>query len=94
MVNRVLLNIPVKVLASWFPLQAEDSIVAGTSEGKVYQFQLLVVKMGMAEHQWVRTNVFQHHTHDVRAVVHTTTQLISGGIAQNRGPAPPHPIGL
>nr|XP_056718392.1 U3 small nucleolar RNA-associated protein 4 homolog [Euleptes europaea] len=60
--------------------EAEDSIVVGTSEGAVYQFQLLPVKAGSAVHQWVRTKPFQHHTHDVRAVAHTATALISGGL--------------
>ncbi|XP_054856192.1 U3 small nucleolar RNA-associated protein 4 homolog [Eublepharis macularius] len=60
--------------------EAEDSIVVGTSEGAVYQFQLLPVKMGSTERQWVRTKPFQHHTHDVRAVAHTATALISGGL--------------
>lgn len=60
-------------------LQAEDSLVVGTSEGAVHQFQLLPVKVGSAERQWVRTKPFQYHTHDVRAVVHTATALISGG---------------
>ncbi|XP_048371692.1 U3 small nucleolar RNA-associated protein 4 homolog [Sphaerodactylus townsendi] len=60
--------------------EAEDSIVVGTSEGSVYQFQLLPVKAGSAVRQWVRTKPFQHHTHDVRAVVHMATALISGGL--------------
>ncbi|XP_077167007.1 U3 small nucleolar RNA-associated protein 4 homolog [Paroedura picta] len=60
--------------------EAEDSIVVGTSEGAVYQFQLLLVKAGSAERQWVRTKPFQYHTHDVRAVAHTATALISGGL--------------
>ncbi|EMP33369.1 Cirhin [Chelonia mydas] len=58
----------------------EDSIVVGTSEGAVYQFQLLPVKWGSAESKWVRTKPFQHHTHDVRAVAHSATALISGGL--------------
>ncbi|XP_072373809.1 U3 small nucleolar RNA-associated protein 4 homolog [Scyliorhinus torazame] len=59
---------------------AEDSIVAGTSEGTVVQFQLLTVKSGVSDAQWVRTKTFKHHSHDVRAVVHTKTALISGGL--------------
>ncbi|KAJ7312190.1 hypothetical protein JRQ81_006554 [Phrynocephalus forsythii] len=60
--------------------EAEDSLVVGTSEGMVYQFQRLPVRLGSAEHQWVRTRPFQFHTHDVRAVVHTATAFISGGL--------------
>ncbi|XP_060110076.1 U3 small nucleolar RNA-associated protein 4 homolog [Heteronotia binoei] len=60
--------------------EAEDSLVVGTSEGAVYQFQLLPVKAGSANRQWVRTKPFQYHTHDVRAVAHTATALISGGL--------------
>lgn len=60
--------------------QKEDSIVVGTSAGATYQFQLLPVKAGGQEKRWVRTKPFQHHTHDVRAVVHTPTALISGGV--------------
>ncbi|NXP48615.1 UTP4 protein, partial [Heliornis fulica] len=58
----------------------EDSIVVGTSAGATYQFQLLPVKIGSREKRWVRTKPFQHHTHDVRAVAHTPTALISGGL--------------
>nr|XP_025040002.1 U3 small nucleolar RNA-associated protein 4 homolog [Pelodiscus sinensis] len=60
--------------------EEEDSIVVGTSEGAVSQFQLLPVKWGSAERRWVRTKPFQHHTHDVRAVAHSATALISGGL--------------
>ncbi|XP_034973722.2 U3 small nucleolar RNA-associated protein 4 homolog [Zootoca vivipara] len=60
--------------------EAEDSIVVGTSEGMVYQFQLLPVKVDSAELQWVRTRPFQQHTHDVRTVAHLATTLISGGL--------------
>ncbi|NWR79511.1 UTP4 protein, partial [Centropus unirufus] len=60
--------------------QEEDSIVVGTSTGATYQFQLLPVKMGSVEKRWVRTKPFQHHTHDVRAVAHSSTALISGGL--------------
>lgn len=60
--------------------EKEDSIVVGTSAGATYQFQLLPVKAGGQEKRWVRTKPFQHHTHDVRAVVHTPTALISGGL--------------
>ncbi|NXY51811.1 UTP4 protein, partial [Ceuthmochares aereus] len=60
--------------------EKEDSIVVGTSTGATYQFQLLPVKMGSLEKRWVRTKPFQHHTHDVRAVAHSSTALISGGL--------------
>ncbi|KAM6430021.1 U3 small nucleolar RNA-associated protein 4 homolog isoform 2-T2 [Liasis olivaceus] len=60
--------------------EAEDSLVVGTSEGTVYQFQLLPVKLGGSEHHWVRTRLFRHHTHDVRTVAHTATAFISGGL--------------
>ncbi|XP_060693513.1 U3 small nucleolar RNA-associated protein 4 homolog [Hemiscyllium ocellatum] len=60
--------------------QTEDSIVAGTSEGTVVQFQLIAVKSGAVDTQWVRTKTFKHHSHDVRAVIHTKSALISGGL--------------
>ncbi|XP_053126642.1 U3 small nucleolar RNA-associated protein 4 homolog [Hemicordylus capensis] len=60
--------------------EGEDSLVAGTSEGGVYQFQLLPVRLGSSEHQWMQTRPFHPHTHDVRAVAHTATALISGGL--------------
>ncbi|XP_068267737.1 U3 small nucleolar RNA-associated protein 4 homolog [Nyctibius grandis] len=60
--------------------EKEDSIVVGTSTGATYQFQLLPVRMGGLEKRWVRTKPFQHHTHDVRAVAHSSTALISGGL--------------
>ncbi|NWI62235.1 UTP4 protein, partial [Todus mexicanus] len=68
--------------------EKEDSILVGTSTGATYQFQLLPVKMGSQEKRWVRTKPFQHHTHDVRAVAHSPTALISGGRA-----APPAGVG-
>ncbi|KAM7100670.1 LOW QUALITY PROTEIN: U3 small nucleolar RNA-associated protein 4 homolog [Ciconia maguari] len=58
----------------------EGDIIVGTSTGATYQFQLLPVKMGSWEKRWVRTKPFQHHTHDVRAVAHSSTALISGGL--------------
>lgn len=61
--------------------QKEDSIIVGTSTGATYQLQLLPVRVGSLEKRWVRTKPFQHHTHDVRAVVHSGTALISGGRA-------------
>ncbi|XP_064414664.1 U3 small nucleolar RNA-associated protein 4 homolog [Latimeria chalumnae] len=60
--------------------EPEDSIVVGTSEGTVVQFQFLPLQSGQQECQWLRTKTFKYHTHDVRAVVHTKTDLISGGL--------------
>ncbi|KAK2530195.1 Cirh1a [Columba guinea] len=60
--------------------EKEDSIIVGTSTGATYQLQLLPVRVGSLEKRWVRTKPFQHHTHDVRAVVHSGTALISGGL--------------
>ncbi|XP_029464180.1 U3 small nucleolar RNA-associated protein 4 homolog [Rhinatrema bivittatum] len=60
--------------------QHEDSLVVGTSEGTVFQFQLLPVRAGEAACQWVRTKPFRHHTHDVRTVVHSSSAIISGGL--------------
>ncbi|KAJ6652485.1 hypothetical protein lerEdw1_011455 [Lerista edwardsae] len=60
--------------------EEEDSIVVGTAEGSVYQFQWLPPKLGSSEHQWVQTKSFRHHTHDVRAVAHTPTALVSAGL--------------
>ncbi|XP_075045193.1 U3 small nucleolar RNA-associated protein 4 homolog [Mixophyes fleayi] len=59
--------------------QSEDSLVVGTSHGVVYQFQRLAVREGKAEQHWVCTKPFKYHTHDVRAVAHTSTSFISGG---------------
>lgn len=53
--------------------------MVGTSTGATYQLQLLPVKAGGQEKRWVRTKPFQFHTHDVRAVAHSPTALISGG---------------
>lgn len=53
--------------------------MVGTSTGATYQLQLLPVKAGSQEKRWVRTKPFQFHTHDVRAVAHSPTALISGG---------------
>lgn len=87
--------------AAFFSSQKEDSIVVGTSTGATYQFQLLPVKAGSQEKRWVRTKPFQYHTHDVRAVAHSPTALISGGrargalarqagVAAAPSPTPPH----
>lgn len=60
--------------------QSGDSLVAGTSEGTVVQFQFLSVVLGKDEKEWVRTRIFKSHTHDVRAVAEITTGVVSGGI--------------
>ncbi|KAM9509198.1 U3 small nucleolar RNA-associated protein 4 homolog [Guaruba guarouba] len=60
--------------------EKEDSIVVGTSAGATYQFQLLPVKLSSEEKRWIRTKPFHYHTHDVRAVAHSSTALISGGL--------------
>ncbi|NXU40067.1 UTP4 protein, partial [Drymodes brunneopygia] len=60
--------------------EKEDSIVVGTSTGATYQLQLLPVKLGGLEKRWVRTKPFQFHSHDVRAVAHSPSALISGGL--------------
>ncbi|KAM9301508.1 U3 small nucleolar RNA-associated protein 4 homolog [Gastrophryne carolinensis] len=60
--------------------QKEDSLVVGTAQGTILQFQHLAVRTDKAERQWVCTKPFQYHTHDVRAVAHSSTSLISGGV--------------
>ncbi|XP_030060506.1 U3 small nucleolar RNA-associated protein 4 homolog [Microcaecilia unicolor] len=60
--------------------QNEDSLVVGTSEGTVFQFQLVPVRTGETARRWVRTKPFRHHTHDVRTVVHGPSTIISGGL--------------
>ncbi|NXE69565.1 UTP4 protein, partial [Calcarius ornatus] len=63
-----------------FPPQKEDSMIVGTSTGATYHLQLLPVRLGGLEKRWVRTKPFQFHSHDVRAVAHSPTALISGGL--------------
>ncbi|XP_044125682.1 U3 small nucleolar RNA-associated protein 4 homolog [Bufo gargarizans] len=60
--------------------QTEDSLLVGTAEGLILQFQRLPTQAGKPEQQWVRTKPFRYHTHDVRAVAHGSTALISGGV--------------
>ncbi|XP_032891502.1 U3 small nucleolar RNA-associated protein 4 homolog isoform X2 [Amblyraja radiata] len=60
--------------------ESEDSIAVGTAEGTVVQFQRVAVQSDVAGAQWVRTKTFKHHTHDVRAVVHAMSALVSGGV--------------
>ncbi|CAN9493131.1 unnamed protein product [Ophioblennius macclurei] len=58
-----------------------DSLLAGTSEGIVVQFQFLAPSAATEEEkQWVRTRTFKNHSHDVRALVHTDTAVVSGGM--------------
>ncbi|XP_066570077.1 U3 small nucleolar RNA-associated protein 4 homolog isoform X1 [Amia ocellicauda] len=58
----------------------ESSIVVGTSEGTVVQFQFLSPTLGHGEQEWIRTKTFRNHTHDVRAVAEIGTALVSGGM--------------
>ncbi|XP_024138290.1 U3 small nucleolar RNA-associated protein 4 homolog [Oryzias melastigma] len=60
--------------------QDQSSVIAGTSEGTVVQFQALASTMGQENSQWVRTRTFKNHSHDVRALVHTDTAVVSGGM--------------
>ncbi|XP_063052900.1 U3 small nucleolar RNA-associated protein 4 homolog [Engraulis encrasicolus] len=60
--------------------QDETSLVAGTSEGTVVQFQALSSVLGEEDKEWVRTRTFKNHTHDVRSVVEAETCVISGGM--------------
>lgn len=58
----------------------ESSLIAGTSEGTVVQFQFLSSSGERQEKEWVRTRTFKNHTHDVRALVQTDTAVVSGGM--------------
>ncbi|KAK1784838.1 hypothetical protein P4O66_018186, partial [Electrophorus voltai] len=60
--------------------QDETSLVAGTSEGTVVQFQHLSVVLGREDKEWVQTRTFKNHTHDVRAVLELDTAVVSGGM--------------
>uniref|UniRef100_A0A673ME53 U3 small nucleolar RNA-associated protein 4 homolog n=1 Tax=Sinocyclocheilus rhinocerous TaxID=307959 RepID=A0A673ME53_9TELE len=60
--------------------QNEDSLVAGTSEGIVVQFQFVSMVLGKDDKEWVRTRTFRNHTHDIRAVAEITTAVVSGGM--------------
>ncbi|KAM9808140.1 U3 small nucleolar RNA-associated protein 4 homolog [Neosynchiropus ocellatus] len=57
-----------------------SSLVAGTSEGTVVQFQFLPSTVDGQEREWVRTRTFKNHSHDVRALAHTSTAVVSGGM--------------
>jgi len=59
--------------------QDESSVLAGTSEGTVVQFQFISPKLDQPDKEWVRTRVLRSHRHDVRALVHTETAAVSGG---------------
>ncbi|XP_055365717.1 U3 small nucleolar RNA-associated protein 4 homolog isoform X2 [Betta splendens] len=59
--------------------QDERSLVAGTSEGTVIQFQFLSTVDQQPE-EWIRTRTFKNHSHDVRALAHTETAVVSGGM--------------
>ncbi|XP_069575492.1 U3 small nucleolar RNA-associated protein 4 homolog [Brachyistius frenatus] len=60
--------------------QDESSVIAGTSEGTVVQFQFLSSSADRQEKDWVRTRTFKNHSHDVRALAHTDTAVVSGGM--------------
>lgn len=59
--------------------QDESSVIAGTSEGTVVQFQFMPSTVDQQDKEWVRTRTFKNHSHDVRALVHTETAVVSGG---------------
>lgn len=60
--------------------QDESSLVAGTSEGTVVQFQFLAPTLMQKDQEWVRTRTFKNHTHDVRSLVEIGTAVVSGGM--------------
>ncbi|KAK2841753.1 hypothetical protein Q5P01_011953 [Channa striata] len=60
--------------------QDESSVAAGTSEGTVIQFQFLSSTVDRQDKEWVRTRTFKNHSHDVRALAHIETAVISGGM--------------
>ncbi|XP_056273424.1 U3 small nucleolar RNA-associated protein 4 homolog [Pseudoliparis swirei] len=60
--------------------QDESSLLAGTSEGTVVQFQFISANLDQQNKDWVRTRTFKNHSHDVRALVHTDTAVVSGGM--------------
>lgn len=60
--------------------QDESSLVAGTSEGTVIQFQFIAPTVDQQDKEWIRTRTFKNHTHDVRALAHTETAVVSGGM--------------
>uniref|UniRef100_A0A8C8CAH3 Cirhin n=1 Tax=Oncorhynchus tshawytscha TaxID=74940 RepID=A0A8C8CAH3_ONCTS len=59
----------------------ESSVVAGTSEGTVIQFQFIAPTLHQQQDkEWVRTRTFKNHTHDVRALAEIETAIVSGGM--------------
>ncbi|XP_056138173.1 U3 small nucleolar RNA-associated protein 4 homolog [Lampris incognitus] len=58
----------------------ESSVVAGTSEGTVVQFQFIPSTMDQQDKEWVRTKTLKNHTHDIRALAQTETAVVSGGM--------------
>ncbi|XP_072291813.1 U3 small nucleolar RNA-associated protein 4 homolog [Eucyclogobius newberryi] len=58
----------------------ESSLIAGTSEGTVVQFQFLLSSGEQQYKEWVRTRTLKSHSHDVRALFLTDTAIISGGM--------------
>ncbi|XP_023150180.2 U3 small nucleolar RNA-associated protein 4 homolog [Amphiprion ocellaris] len=62
--------------------QDESSLIAGTSEGTIVQFQFLssTVDRQDRDHEWVRTRTFKNHSHDVKALALTDTAVVSGGM--------------
>ncbi|XP_026099567.1 U3 small nucleolar RNA-associated protein 4 homolog [Carassius auratus] len=58
----------------------EDSLVAGTSEGIVVQFQFVSMVLGKDDKECVRTRTFKNPTHDIRAVAEIATAVVSGGM--------------
>lgn len=59
--------------------QDESSVIAGTSEGTVIQFQFISSTVDQHDKEWVRTRTFRNHSHDVSALAHTDTAVVSGG---------------
>ncbi|XP_059917134.1 U3 small nucleolar RNA-associated protein 4 homolog [Gadus macrocephalus] len=57
----------------------ESSLLAGTSEGSVVQFQFISAHLDQPDKEWQRTRTLRSHSHDVRALVHTDTAAVSGG---------------
>uniref|UniRef100_A0AAX7VQ30 Anaphase-promoting complex subunit 4 WD40 domain-containing protein n=1 Tax=Astatotilapia calliptera TaxID=8154 RepID=A0AAX7VQ30_ASTCA len=58
----------------------ESSVIAGTSEGTVIQFQFISSTVDQHDKEWVRTRTFRNHSHDVSALAHTDTAVVSGGM--------------
>ncbi|KAM4733990.1 LOW QUALITY PROTEIN: U3 small nucleolar RNA-associated protein 4 homolog [Anableps anableps] len=60
--------------------QDESSVIAGTSEGTIAQFQFISSTVGQQDKHWVRTRTFKNHSHDVRGASNTDTAVVSGGM--------------